>query len=96
VPRSLSMSLLSTWGVWVDRTEQLRLTLMVVSIVHRTVSSGSVVGRLHGVSVFDGVTSRDVVCGSAVVGGGGVVISCEVAVVGCALTVVGTICCVSG
>jgi hypothetical protein len=67
------------------------LTLMVVSIVHRTVSVSGMPSGLQSMTVFDGVTSRDVVCGSAVVGSSGVVISCEVAVVSRTLTVVDTV-----
>jgi len=75
VPCSLSMSLLSTRSVGVYGAEHMCLTLMVLSIVHRSVGGTRVVGRLHSMSVLSGVASRDVVCGSAVVGSSGVVIS---------------------
>jgi hypothetical protein len=96
VPSGISVRLLGTRNMVGDLAEHMCLTFMPIRIAHRAVGISGVTSWVESMSVLGGVTSRDVVCGSAVVGGSGLVISCEVAIVGCTLTVVRTVCRVSG
>jgi len=90
MPSSISVRLLGTRNMVGNLAERMCLSLVPVGIVHGAVGGRGMMGRLQSMSVLDGVASRDVVCGSAMVGGGGVVVSCEVAVVCSTLTVVRT------